>query len=672
MRWAIVQRALPLLAALCASPLHAQPASPDPEVLLAAGRAANSAGDRYTALRLFGQARLLRPDDLHIARAIADVLVELNAPDGAAAALGGKPDIGLRSRQAAARVRWGEQVPPIDETQRFAGTDGAIAELQALLHEAARTHPDDTGLRIRLRRDLVVAFHDRERWSDAVSTADALRADGDTLPPYVRKAEADALLALRRPEDARRAYQDVIDAVPNSRTARTGRFYAEFDSGDVAAARATLDELAAGQKPWRHVGGDSQPSPNDAWLDTRLLASQADRFADMPAAAWRTIEPLAAHAPAAPYVRLEAGEVAAARGWVRRAHEDILIAHSLAPNDVSIQLTLAESLLRRRHWNDAAAIAQHLQRIDAGGDRLQRLLDDLATQRRAELHFEIRPRAADGGGPDGSGDGLDAAMRFYSPPLGERWRLLAAAERQTGNPTGTVLTRDRYGVGVEARWPDVTLELLGWQNTGELDHFSADARVRWTPDDHWGVEVGLRPFSASTPLRALEAGIHANELGLSTTYAWNESAVASAGITTLDFSDGNHRLQATADLAFAVVDRPRLDVVLRPSLYASRNTRTDAPYFNPRRDAALTVGASVNHALWQRYERRLVQSLQLNAGGYWQDGFGTAGIGDVTYRQTYEPSARTAWHYGLGWSHRVYDGDAERALTLFVGVDTRF
>ena len=46
-----------------------------------------------------------------------------------------------------------------------------------------------------LRRDRVVALRQRERWAEAVAETQELRADGDQIPPYVREAEADSLLA---------------------------------------------------------------------------------------------------------------------------------------------------------------------------------------------------------------------------------------------------------------------------------------------------------------------------------------------------------------------------------------------------------------------------------------------------------------------------------------------
>jgi hypothetical protein len=51
--------------------------------------------------------------------------------------------------------------------------------------EVRSSRNPDPGLIIRLRRDLVVALRQRERWAEAVAGAQHLRADRDRIPAYV-------------------------------------------------------------------------------------------------------------------------------------------------------------------------------------------------------------------------------------------------------------------------------------------------------------------------------------------------------------------------------------------------------------------------------------------------------------------------------------------------------
>ncbi len=179
---------------------------------------------------------------------MAAVLEELGAPTAAARFEGAAP-LEVQAGQAAELVRWGDEVTPPDPRHRFDGTDKALARLDQLLAQARAQRKPDSNLIIRLRRDRVLALRNRERWTEAVRETEALRADGDTIPAYVREAEADALLALRRPEDARRGYEEVLRADPTMREAQIGRFFALVEEENFSAAFQQADQIAESEKP---------------------------------------------------------------------------------------------------------------------------------------------------------------------------------------------------------------------------------------------------------------------------------------------------------------------------------------------------------------------------------------------------------------------------------------
>ena len=648
----------------------AEEAQPSLDTRMERGRALLKAHDPYAALREFSLASQEHPDNADARRAVADVLVELGAPQAAARVLGRDTDIGLRARMAGESVRWGSQTV-LDPATRFVVTDAAIRTLENLLIEARAMPVRDEGLERRLQGDLTVALRDRERWSDALALADTLQASGP-LPSYVRQAQADALLGLRRPEEAALAYRDVLAADPSNRDARVGLFYAQVESEDFDAAFATVDAMVAASSPTRRVGISPRARPDPDWVDTQILWSQSRRFGDMADDAWHVLHPIAQQAPAGPYLRLEQGEVASARGWPRLGYEEIRIAHSLAPDDITIRIALAQAEFDRRHWVRSEEQVHALAAIDPENTRLMRLQEDIEAYRDAQLLMSIEPRTADGGGPTAPGSGMSASLRAYTRPLAERWRLLAAAERELDEPEDDRLTRNRYGAGVEGRWPDITFELVAWSNHGLLSHGGADASVRWQPDDHWTFDASAQAFSSATPLRAVQAGVRADAASVGATHAWSDMAVASASVTTLDFTDGNRRWEGTLDYAGVVVDRPGLELVLRPALYASKNSLRDAPYFNPERDRAVSLTADLRHRLWRRYERSFGQRVIATLGDYWQSGYGNDTVGSIEYQQVYRHDPRTEWTYGLACGWQAYDGDMERSLSAYVRLDQRF
>jgi biofilm PGA synthesis protein PgaA len=641
----------------------------DADAWLARAYAASRTGDAFASLRAYGEARRLRPGDREAVAGIARGLRDLGGPHGAAAALPAAP-LPLQAEQAAARVRWGAQVLPRDPQRRFEGTDAALVDLDRVA-AAARAAGDAETL-ARVRRDRVLALRQRERWADALAEVDALRAEGVPIPPFVRQAEADALLALRRPREARAAYAEVVAADPLNREARIGRFFAEVEDEDFDAAFATIDALAAAEPPWKTLAHDPVPYPNSEWLDAQILAAMARNYADMQAEAWARLAPVAEGAPALGYLRSNLGQVAASRGWPRRAEEEVRIAHSLAPQDIGIEVAVADSGLRRREWPEARERIASLAARFPEDPGVRRAVRDLGAHDMFELRAEVSGRRESGSSRAAPGDGAAATARLYSPPIAERWRAIAAAGYFFAEPVEGRVTRNRAGVGAEWRAPDLTVEGIAWTNGGQVDRGGASIAANWTPNDHWSFGAEGERFAVDTPLRALYYGTTANALGASAGYAWHESRAVFLGLRGLDFSDGNRRRFARLAFAERVVDRPHLDVTLRPQLYASRNTLEGAPYFNPSRDREASLAVDVEHVLWREYEKSFGHRAVLAGGAYWQKDFGTGAIGSARYEQVWRHDPYTELRYGIEWNRRLYDGAAENAVILSVLLNQRF
>jgi biofilm PGA synthesis protein PgaA len=655
---------------LAAGTCHAQ-TNNDVARNLTAGRAAARDADFYAALRAFATARNQDPQNPEAARAVADMLVEMGAPFGAAAALNAPADLGLRSRQAASRVRWGEQIVPSDPKLRYQGTDQAIRALQGLLGEARSQQPKDTGLEIRLLRDLAVALRDRRRWAEVLQTTQELRSLDPKLPAYVRQAEADALLALRRAHEARIAYADVLIEDPKNREALLGRLYAELEDEDLNAALATADQQLAGLEAARRFGSAATVEANPDWLDAQIVAGQVRGYVDLPTQAWERLKPLAQGAPALPYLRAALGSVAAQRGWPRLGAEEIAIANSLAPDDMGLQLGQVESDIRRRQWSRAQDELDALKALDPDEPGIARAQRDLDNYRAPELRLETSVNNENGGGVNAPGAGSDTSMKFYTPPLAERWRIGAAyTESHATLPEGDA-TRERVGLGLEGRWPNVTIEAFDWDNRNVMQVNGNSLQARWEPDDHWTLQAGSEHVASETPLRAMVYGITANQVSLGGTYRWDERRAADVSVRSLAFSDGNQRQESSASLTQQMLTRPGLTINLGGSVYASQNSLANAPYFNPSSDGAVNLTAELSHRLWRNYEHSLEQRVVLGFGTYNQSGFGSFPTSSARYEQEYQESPFWGLRYGLEWARRAYDGVPEQSLRAYLAWEHR-
>ena len=349
-------------------------------VWMVRGDEAIASGDQFAALGAYlARGCNSRPDDAGIAREVSGILVRLGAPFGAGLQARTR-DLGIEAAQAAALVTAAEVGDP---ALRFQHTDEAIARIDALLADAAAAAPPDSGLMLRLRRDRVIALRDRGRWAATVEAVAALRKDGNAIPPYVRHAEADALLALRRPEDAATAYDEVLAADPSLRSARVGLFFALLEQEDIDGALALVDAMAAEGGPKRGT------SANWEWLDAQLLAAIARYYAGQPREAWRRLQPLVEGAPALGVPPLgEGARSRRARGWPRLADEESHIAATLAPPDRSTEIALAEAALSRKRFDEAESRTAALVTLYPEDQAVERLRRSVRAHDAVELRVE--------------------------------------------------------------------------------------------------------------------------------------------------------------------------------------------------------------------------------------------------------------------------------------------
>jgi len=643
----------------------------DTESWMALGNAAVSVPDSFTALRAYAQASRLQPSNREAAAAAARVMSGLGAPFGAAQLVPDAP-LALRVDQAGRRVRWAGQLDPPSPALRFEATDDALAEIDRLTLEWRATPDADPATMVRLRLDRTVALRHRERWLDTLAAAASLRAEGVALPAYVRIAEADALLALRRPEDALAAYDEVLAANSSDRDAVIGRFYAQIEAEDFNAAFATADALIARETDARQRLLDSRPLPNRDWLDARILAANARSYADMQAEAWQRLKPLADGAPALAYLRSALASVAAERDWPRLADDEIHISSSLEANNRGIESGLAESAMRRQRWPEARERITALMGDFPEDGAVQRAARDLAAHDLAELEAGMALRHESGNAQAAPGSGIDAFVRMRSPPIAELWRVVAAAERMAARPPEGDVVRLRYGLGARYRGPDVEFDAMAWSNFGTLQKTGLSAAGAWTPDDHVWLGAEAQSFAAETPLRALLYGVAANSVGASGSYTWDESRSVLAAMHVLGFSDGNRRRSVALGGFQRLVAEPHLKLDLRPGFYASSNSLPGAPYFNPARDTLVSIVIEADHVAWRRYERSFSQHVVVNAGSYWQQGYSAGTVGGLRYENVWRNSPLTEWRYGIELNRSRYDGMPERAAILFANLDHHF
>jgi biofilm PGA synthesis protein PgaA len=640
------------------------PVAPPSETarLLAEADAQRRAAHPFDALRLYYVVLDREPANAAARTGAAAILRELRAPFAAARLTPGSlPDADM----AAAEVRWGTQANDEDPAHRFDATDRAIADLERLIRDA--DSQGDADLARRLRMDRIVALRDRARMAEVIAEADALKAGGQPLPPYVREALADALLYQRQPKAARAEYDAVLRDDPDNRDAKIGQIYAALEMEDFASAYALSDALLANEPVWLGFAGDPGRTPNENYLGALLRAIGMRSFGDEQTEAWARIAPERDAAPRNPFVRVQAASIMQGRDWPRAAEQEYRIALGMAPSLLGARTGVADVELGRNEIDQAREDIAVLAAQYPESTTVQTLQSELSAATGWQVEAEINPAHETGGGEFGNaGNELDASLTVHSPLIDDQWRLFGAYAFDNSHPAEGYVDLKRYTAGGQLILPDFTGSLAVTENVTKLSRTGFAGTADWAPSDQLSFALAGEVVSSETPLRAFLHGISADLASSRFTYVWDETHQASIGLSWMPFTDGNQRVSLAASYGQKLVESPHFGLTVEGELYGSTNSIKDAPYYNPAADGSAAITLLAEHTLWRRYETSWVQAVTLNGGWYGQRDFPGGPIGTVTYEQRWRFDPRTELVYGASIGERLYDGEYAREIGGFI------
>jgi len=565
-------------------------------------------------------------------------------------------------------------LPSRSESERFAVADRALARYEELLSAWRALGPEAAEDVRRIRVDRLLALHARVRMQDVVAEYEALRDEGVKVPGYALSSVASAYLYLRRPEEAREIYSQLVDERGDDAilSGEIGLAYASIEEEDFDPAFDWARERPSQHAPWRTLPGSPKRFPNEARLQADQTVAMLHYYGDDTVEAQKRLHAMTNLAPGNVGLRVGLASVYLGRGWPRRAESELKLAETLAPRDVGVETAQGFAAMALREWRQAELLS---------ADTSARFPENLSVQRLArvwDVHnmAEWRTSAYTGlsstGPVTGRGNwGFDTVL--YSAPRHYNWRAFGGV----GFSTGKFLEgRGDYRwvrAGAEWRGRDLTAEAeLSLNHYGFGVRRGARVSLAYDVDDHWqlGGEAALR--SRDTPLRALHHGIFSNSLLGYVRWRESERREWRLSLAPARFSDGNDRLTVVLAGSERLYTSPHVKVDLGLELAASRNTRTDAPYFNPRRDFTFLPSVTVNHILYRRYETVWEQRASVALGSYAQRGFGSGAVGVVSYGQRYR--TRDVFEAGatLVGMTRPYDGTREREWRLMFDVIYRF
>jgi len=645
---------------------------------LGLGGIASARGDNFRALAIYESVLASFPGhERAVQGRKVQVLSLLGAPKLALELADRHPGVAtpaqremLEADQTAHKIRWGTIAADSGRGPgRFAGLDAALADSDAAAARALDPANELNPAERQLVLDRISALRERHRTRDAVALYEAMAARPGGVPHYVKTAAASAYLHQRQPGRARDLYREALAVQPANVESQMGLFYALSDAEQHAEALEHIQHVVSITPP--HIDAWSAATMRDNPAYVRVLGGRAiaPLFANRPGEGWQRLRQLSDAVPADTGIRTDLGSSMRARGWPRKAEQELRLTLAVDLDNAGALGERAGALREMRDYRNAESALALAQSVSAEDGRVIRAGRLWTVHNMHELVVDVAGGRSSGG-PTGTRDQLFDAW-LYSKPLDYNYRFFTHVHSARADYAGGTGRRERAGIGLEYR---STL----FSATGELskglanDRNGAAASLAYTPDDHWTFRGSLDSSSNDTPLQARLAGIDGRRASVEASWQAHESRGAAVSHAFMRFSDGNRRESTLARWTERIISGPVYKLEVTGSLYASRNSLAGAPYFNPSRDFGPTLEFANEWVQWRRYERAFRHRLYVALGNYRQQGFATGPTSNLRYEQEWAADDQLTLRYGIGRSQHPYDGVRDTRNYGYLSLNWRF
>jgi biofilm PGA synthesis protein PgaA len=568
----------------------------------------------------------------------------------------------VQGDRVARAIGWGMAYPENadDPNAELRRAYDALRELQ--------THTDRTNWeKTRLRMDSLMATNALGMYQETVDEYEALKREGVDLPAYAHGPAGDSYLALHRPEDAQAALERAVALDPTDVDTKILLAYAYLEQERFDRALPMMQELVASQPAWIERAGAESDQANWRRYRAEMTYAQMISFGDDNARAQEIIERLVRTGPNRSQAQAAMGALMYRRGHPTSALERYDMALTLDPRNRDAEIGRVSALFETGRVDEALEANRQVQLRYPQNLHAQRLQKevDLRTGPQGRIGWVKGRNDADS--PTGSPFGIEDhrfGFETWTPLIANRWRLGIVGDTADAHFRPDTVRYRRIGGAVDYRYRKLGLRVSGYgvQEPDSDGAWTVDAS--WMLNDSWTLRGSVADNDVDTSLQARRAGFKADSVAIGASWRPSDLGAVDMRLKHLRYSDGNERDQASVFGRWRLYTSPHLMIEGLGSLWASRGSRDDALYFNPARDAMVTAGLRFNHMIWRRYDAYLRQRLDIEAGPYWQEGYGTNWVPSVAYRQEWRPAAGHTFEYGVSWSKPVYDGGRERRIAF--------
>jgi biofilm PGA synthesis protein PgaA len=406
-------------------------------------------------------------------------------------------------------------------------------------------------------------------------------------------------------------------------------------------------------------------------LRAQLAAALARYYAGDAAEAEKRVRGMIALAPDNASLKEALGSILAGSGRPRAADAEFAAAQRLSPNDIDIAAARADIAVTLGNRAAGAAALDAVSLRAPSNRAVERLRDRLEILDRPEVVLRFNGAFQGISVPVG-GDSFTFDAQLFSAPIDNAYRLyLSYGFASAALPEGDIINHHAaFGLEYTARNFGASAELT--QDSAPRWLTGARASIAWAPFDAWRISGSAQLYSGDTPLRAIKHGITANSWAARVNYSPSDRQSYNLLSEVVIFSDHNTRTIVGASSTQRLLTLPHLTLDAVPELYASWNTRRDAPYYNPLDDFSGALSLLAYQILYRRYSFVYSHNLGLTAGEYWENGFRGLFAASLSYEQRLRMSDSWEGSLGVRLRRQPYDGRAEDSVTVFAGLDWRF
>lgn len=563
------------------------------------------------------------------------------------------------------------------ESERFRIADRALAIYDELIPQWQALGDSALPQLNRIRIDRLEALRARYRLRDVIAEYEALQRDGVPLTNYALANVADAYLNLRQPEKARELYERIFEGTwqtsPETRLEnQIGLFYALVEVEEHEKAREVMQAAVNEQPIWLTVKGNPQRLGNPLRLDAEHTEALSYLYAEDTEEAEERLSTMVTAAPNNASLRTSMAAVYRAREQPRRASRELKLAETMAPRAITVVAEQAHAAMDLGEWEQAEILVNDAHLRLPEHTLTKNAMRRWRTHNKAELQITAQGGLISDTPVAGQND-LTLETVLYSAPINHNWRPFAGVGYSHGEFDEGITNYRWMRAGIQWYGKGLTAELEGSaQRYGHGTKTGVRAMAYYELNDHWQVGGAAAFRSTETPVRALHHNVTSNSVGAFARWRANERREWSLTTSAARFSDHNKRFSMYLSGRERIYTSPKLKADAELGVYASRNTLSDAPYFNPRSDIEVVPALKLTHSLYRRYERALEHSLTLGAGVYGQRGYGAGAVATAAYGMRYQHSNDFAVGATIVGTTRPYDGQRERELRFMLDMNIRF